>query len=116
MEEKHPSSPVPSLPEGPPPEAFTFTPTQVLAALTTFKTGTAAGPSQMRASHFKEAVMAPEANKSHQCLCTMTEILNILSQGKVPDPVTPYIFGANLLATSKKDSGHRPIAVEESLR
>jgi hypothetical protein len=116
MRAKHPQVPPPELPSEPTPLPFVITPQQASSALSSFQTGTAPGPSSMRASHFKNAIFDAAPARREQCLNTMTQVLNLLAAGKVPKEVAPFICGANLFAAHKKDGGHRPIAVGETLR
>ena len=44
-------------------------------------------------------------------LSAITDLTNLLLEGKVPASVQGALFGANLLAIAKKTGGIRPIAV-----
>lgn len=41
---------------------------------------------------------------------------NFLASGKTPTHIAPYLCGGNLFAAVKKNGGHRPIAVGETIR
>jgi hypothetical protein len=49
-------------------------------------------------------------------LGTLTDFINLVLHGGVPDDVRPSFFGASLHAFQKKDGGVRPIAVGLTLR
>ena len=113
MRSKHPYSPLPLPPSQTP---YSFTPTKVLAALNSFSSTTAAGPSGLRAAHFKDALSAKDMTAGITLINVMCSVINILSKGGAPDEIAPYLCGANLFAANKKDGGHRPIAVGETIR
>ena len=116
MEKKHPQSEV----AAPPPEEISCRPVsltsrEVYEAIQGFKTGTAAGPSGLRAEHLKEAKARGEG-RGAAALGAVTKLVNTMAAGKVPKEVAPYLFGANLFALLKKGGGHRPVAVGDILR
>lgn len=116
MQDKHPQCPTAPTPSGLAPAAMTVTAKQVIQALKSFKTGSAPGPSGLRAEHLKGAVFCPTASRAERALQALTTIVNVLASGKAPQEIVPFFFGANLLAARKKNGGHRPIAVGEVLR
>ncbi|HSN24205.1 MAG TPA: hypothetical protein VLS45_08585, partial [Methylomicrobium sp.] len=81
----------------------------VRAAIQSFPNGSAAGPDGLRPQHLKDMLTA--ASDDSPLLATITELTNLLLEGKVPASIGGIIFGANLLAIVKKNSGIRPIAV-----
>ena len=113
MRAKHPSSPPPPI--LPPPDAtpYSFSSAETLAALNTFHSLTAGGPSGCRAAHLREAITSERGNT---LLATMTRLINFLAAGKTPPEIDPFLCGGNLFAAVKKDGGHRPIAVGETIR
>ena len=113
MHEKHPFSPPPPHLPPPPATPYTFNSAEVLNALHSFHTLSAGGPSSSRPAHFREAISSDRGNA---LLSTMTRIINLLSSGKAPRVITPFLAGGNLFAALKKTGGHRPIAVGETLR
>ncbi len=50
------------------------------------------------------------------CLSTLTAFLQKLINGELPANISPFFFGAILIALKKKDGGTRPIAIGETLR
>ena len=116
MEAKHPQLEVPE----PPQEENTVSPIsfnsrEVYEAIASFKAGTAAGPSGLKAEHLKEAKGRGEG-RGAATLGALTRLVNTMTKGLVPKEVAPYFFGANLFALIKKTGGHRPVAVGNILR
>ena len=113
MRAKHPPSPPP--PSLPPADTspYSFKSEDVYAALSSFRSLSAGGPSGMRPDHFKEAVASDRGNS---LLSTLTRLINAFAAGRVPKSLAPFLSGGNLLAAHKKCGGHRPIAVGEFLR
>jgi hypothetical protein len=56
------------------------------------------------------------SERSDSFLVSLTEFINLIIQGKVPQCARPFFFGATLTGLSKKDGGVRPIAVGCVLR
>ena len=117
MRAKHPQSDPPLVPTTPPPPPIEVSTEDVVGALRlSFPTGSAPGPSGLRANHLKEAVFCPSLNKANNALLCLTRVVNLLCAGKAPQIVIPHLCGASLLPCKKKDGGLRPIAVGEVLR
>ena len=49
-------------------------------------------------------------------LRTLTNLVNVILEGKLPIELRPYFFGAKLIALKKSDKGLRPIAVVNTFR
>ena len=49
-------------------------------------------------------------------LRALTNLVNVIREGKVPLELRPYFFGAKLIALKKPDEGLRPIAVGNTFR
>ena len=113
---KHPQSdPLPPPATAPPPPVH-VSPEEVARGLRSFPTGSAPGPSGLRANHLKEAVFCSSPHRAYLTLQCLTGVVNHLCAGKAPQAVIPYLCGASLLPCKKKDRGLRPIAVGEVLR
>ena len=109
MLEKHPQSdPVPSSATAPPPPVHVY-PEEVARGLRSFPTGSALGPSGLRANHLKEAVFCSSPHRAYLTLQCLTGVVNHLCAGKAPQAVIPYLCGASLLPCKKKDGGLRRI-------
>jgi len=98
--------PAPSL-DKPPLQVSTVA---VKAAIQSFPNGSAGGPDSLRPQHIKDLLLgAPDDSPLPSAI---TDLTNMLLQGKAPASVQGALFGANLLAITKKTGGIRPIAVE----
>ena len=116
MEDKHPQADPPPVSEEEPSEsAFTCSSRQVYDAIMSFKSGTAPGPSGLRAEHLKEAKGRGEG-RGAAALGSLTRLVNCMAAGSVSQEVAPFLFGANLFAVIKKSGGYRPVAVGDILR
>ena len=113
---KHPQANPPHLPPDPVPPPVQISERVVVKALRSFPSGTAPGPSGLRANHLKEAVFCPSPDRANFALRSLTSVVSFLCTGKSPPDVTPHLCGASLFACKKKDGGFRPIAVGEVLR
>ena len=84
-------------------------PAAVIKAIQSFPNGSAAGPDGLRPQHIKDLLIG--AADDNPLLVTITDLINMLLEGKTPFPVRAALFGATLLAVAKKQGGIRPIAV-----
>ena len=119
LEQKHPPAPGDlSLPE-PPEDGF---PTCVCAvedirkALSSFGPGSAGGPDGLRPGHLQSLTSRWAAEAGVRLLSSLTEFVNLILSGGVPEFAVGVFYGASLCALSKKDGGVRPIAVGNTLR
>ena len=89
----------------------------LLPVLRSFPKLTGAGPSGLRIQHLLDAVEAPLQTP---ILHSLKAVVNILSSGRAPALISPFLAGGNLTALVKsKDScasDIRPIAVGKTLR
>ena len=116
MRSKHPSAPPPSPFSSPAPSPVQVSSVEVVKALRSFPSGSAPGPTCLRASHLMEAVFCPSPDRSSYALQGLVGVVNLLCRGCVAPSVRPHLCGATLLACQKKGGGLRPIAVGEVLR
>ena len=49
-------------------------------------------------------------------LKSLTKLINLIGDGKIPKPLRTFFFGAKLIALIKIDRGLRPIAIGNTLR
>ena len=87
-----------------------------MKAICSFPSDSAPVPSLLRANHLKEAILCPSPLCGNKALRAITSTVNHLCAGRIHPDVIPHLCGATLLASHKKDGGHRPIAVGEVLR
>ena len=118
MRRKHPQSQHPSTFKRTQPEVaqIVFSQKEVQDAVSSFRRGSAPGPSGVRPEHLKVAVKNSPPNRADQALGALTRLVNVMAAGKVPTEVAPDLCGARLHAAKKKDGGIRPIAVGNILR
>lgn len=116
MMAKHPHSSPPPISPDPTTAPPNISEQDVFKALKSFPTGSAPGPSGLRANHLKEAVLCPSPDCSARAIRALTNVVRCLCAGNVPREVVPHLCGATLLPIRKKVSGLRPIAVGEVLR
>ena len=90
---------------------MSFTSTQVMKGIMSFRKGSAPGPSGLRAEHLRAATQSAPPNRRVKALEALSRVVNIMAAGDVPDEVAPYLSGARMHAGIKKDGGLRPIAV-----
>ncbi len=84
-------------------------PAAVIKAIQSFPNGSAAGPDGLRPQHIKDLLIG--AADDNPLLVAITDLINLLLEGKTPPPVRAALFGATLLAVVKKQGGILPIAV-----
>ena len=113
---KHPQGPAPFIPQMPAAPPPIIKADVVLKCIRSFPAGSAPGPSHLRAAHLKEAVLCPSTDQANQTTRALTQLVELLCSGLIPNEVVPYLCGASLLASQKKGGGLRPIAVGEVLR
>ena len=85
------------------------TPSAARAAIKSFPNGSSAGPDGLRPQHLKDLLL--EGVDDSPLLTAVTDLTNLLLEGRTPESVRGTLFGANLLAIAKKNGGIRPIAV-----
>eukprot|EP00971_Amphidinium_carterae_P258017 5121267-Amphidinium_carterae.1 len=86
----------------------------VSKCLGSFPADSAPGASGLRPSHLK-AACDPEHRDS--VIRELVKVINTMLAGTAPSEVQPWLMGGNLTVLTKPGgSGHRPIAVGETLR
>lgn len=106
----HPCTPLDRRPAPssvvPPLQVF---PVAIKKAIQSFPNGSAGGPDGLRPQHLKDLLLG--AHDNHPLLLAITDLINLQLEGLTPTSVRSTLFGATLLAISKKSGGVRPIAV-----
>ena len=74
-----------------------------MKAIKSFKKGSAPGPDGLRTEHLKVIVKTVPPNRQDKVIDAITELVNIMAVGTVPDTVAPYLCGATLHAGIKRD-------------
>ena len=97
--------------EEPDAPSLTFDREHVLKCIKSFKSGSAPGPSGLRAEHIKVAVKKVPRNRTDKALDAVTKLVTVLGAGHLPEGAAPYFAGSRLFWGKKKDGGILPIAV-----
>ena len=106
----------PPAPSADDPTATTVTKEEVLRAITSFPSGSAAGLDGLRPQHLKDMVGHSAGEAAPRLLGCLAKLLTVKLQGGVTADICPILYGAALTALRKKDGGIRPIAVGIVLR
>ena len=72
----------------------------VRAAISSFNNGSSAGPDGLRAQHFKDMLSTSGAGDS--LLESVTDFINLMLAGRVPERIRPILYGGRLTALKKK--------------
>ena len=93
MRDKHPPSPHPSTfqQETDTPQ-MTFTASQGVKAINTFRKGSAPGPSGLRAEHLQCVIKSIAPNRVDRVADTVTNLVNLMAGGGVPDAVAVLVW------------------------
>ena len=81
-----------------------------------FPNGSSAGPDKIVPQIFKDFVSKSNGSAGLNFLKSLTKLINLIGDGKIPEPLKPFFFGAKLIALIKIDGGLRPIALGNTLR
>ena len=109
----HPVPPTPTSDPASLPLADELPEDCVARALQSFPADTAPGPSGLRVRHLREA---GSPGMAHSTVEHLTQLVNLLAQGRACPAVAPVLAGAGLVAVPKPNGGVRPIAIGEVLR
>ncbi|CAK1600196.1 unnamed protein product [Parnassius mnemosyne] len=119
LQSKHPpgpSTPIFVDPPSDPPGCLHATVRDVLTALASFPKGSASGLDGISPQHLIDLTSYGSGVAGEQLTTSLTKLVNLMLMGDVCPDVTPLIYGANLIALTKKDGGVRPIAVGSTFR
>ena len=111
---RHPSSSCPDVSVLPSKPALTVD--DSVSCLQAFPKGASPGASKLRAQHLLDVIAGSTAPAAHDCLLSLTCLMNHLLSGKAPSCLSPWLCGAPLTALPKKGGGVCPIAVGEVIR
>ena len=109
--QKHPQASHGSISVSPSPDCTPFQVTEqnVLEAVKSFPSGSSGGPDGLRPKHVQDILGCPSHGR--EALAALTALVNLLLKGKCPPDIKRILFGARLLALTKRSGGIRPIAV-----
>ena len=86
---------------------------RVRKAVHSFPSTSGAGRLGLRPSHIRDATRPASSDPLFRLI---TEVVNLLLQGEVPESIRPFVCGASIMALRKPNGTLRPIAVGETLR
>ena len=119
MKEKHPSAPenfrLPDPPVGSVVPAVA-TEEDVRKIIMSFRAGASGGPDGLRPGHLRSFVAHGLAEAGSRLLSVLTDLVNVMLRGEVPQFAVRILYEANECAIRKKDEGIRPITVGSTLR
>ena len=102
LQELHPSSPLPQIPNNSAQAPTGISEDRVRKAIRSFSEGTAPGPSSFRASFFRQAFECPSSAIASRTLTALPKVVNILAGGKAPQNLAPFLCSVNLFAAKRK--------------
>ena len=116
--DKHPQAPEDRKPFQDPKESSKFTSFQtsfsdVSNALRSFPLGSSGGPDGVTPQHLRDLI---NNNADVMLFQTLTDFVNLLLSGSIPNDVKDIIFGGRLISLHKSSGGIRPIAIEYTWR
>ena len=119
LKEKHSSAPenlsLPNPPDGSVVPAVASE-EDVRKGISSFHTGASGRPDGLRPHHLRSLVAHGSAEAGSRLLSDLTDLVNVMLRGEVPQFAVPVLYGANECAIRKKDGGIRPIAVGSTFR
>ena len=84
---------------------------EIVRAIRSFPNDSTRGPDGLRPQHLNH-MTGPITNGGAQALISaLSRFVTVVLEGKVPMSIRPFLFGASLMALTKKEGGIRPIAV-----
>ena len=95
---------------------FFVTKFELYKAIMSFPNGSAASPDKIFPQIFKDLVSKSNGSAGLNFLKSHTKLINIIGDGKIPEPLRPFFFGAKLISLIKIDRGLRPVAIGNTLR
>ena len=105
--------------EAPNPEkldSFFVTDIDLYKAIMSFPNESATDPDKIVPQIFKVSVSKPNGSAGLNFLRLLTKLINLIADGKIPEPLGVFFSGAKLIALIKIDRGLRPIAIGNTLR
>ncbi|KAJ8727191.1 hypothetical protein PYW08_015588 [Mythimna loreyi] len=117
LESKHPAPAddltFPDPPDRPIPDSqiFPILAPQLLAAVSSFRSGSAGGLDGLTPQHLKDLLSSGAGDAGESLLKELLALVTLMLSGGVNDAVVDVLYGANLCALRKRDGGIRPIAV-----
>ena len=97
-------------------DSFFVTDFDLYKARMSFPNGSAADPDKIVPQIFEVLVTKSNGSAGLNFMKSLTKLINLIGDGKIPEAPRPFFFGAKLIALIKIDGGLRPIAIGNTLR
>lgn len=88
----------------------------VLTSIFSFHNGSSAGIDGISPQHLKDLTASTNGEAGTKLITSLTKLTNLMLSGKVNKEICKVLYGARLIALTKKDKGIRPIAVGSTYR
>ena len=85
-------------------------------AIMSFANGSTAVPGKMVPQIFKNLASRSNGSAGLIFLKSPAKLINLIGDGKTPEPLRPFFFGSMLIALIKKDAGLRQYDIGNTLR
>ena len=104
LQEKHPSPSSSSSPPLPASDSsFLVTELEVAKAISSFPQGSSGGPDNLRPQLLKDMLSTESQEPGHsRFLSSLAAFSSLVLEGRTPESVKPFFFGARLIALQKK--------------
>ena len=113
---KHPQRESCSVPDPTDIDCFSTSEFFVYKALMSFPNGSSAGLDGISPQILKDLTAKSNGQTGLNFLRVLTNLVNVILEGKVPFELRPYFFGVKLIALKKPDEGLRTIAIGNTFR
>ena len=98
------------------PLCFSIESEDILKVVSSFPKGSGGGSDGLLPQHLKDLLGPTAGDGGGSLLRSLVGLSTLILEGRIPLPIRPLFFGANLTALTKKCGGIRPIAVGCTLR
>ena len=96
--------------------SFFVTDFDLYKLIMSFPNGSAAGPDKIVPQTYKDLVRSSNGSAGLNFLKSVSKLINLIGDGKIPELLRSFFFGAKLIALIEIDGVLRPIAIGNTLR